>query len=158
MANTSPQSSVVRQWARSKGMEVGERGRLSPEVLAAYAAAHGGAPVKAAAKAAPAKKKAAKKAASKTSATKKTAKRAPVKKAPAGSASATPTRVSNPPRESAPVESPRPSFVAAPPVAAEDDGRVAALEAQIAKLSARLEGLEAARPAGAKRGLFSRKK
>ncbi|MCU1587913.1 MAG: Lsr2 [Frankiales bacterium] len=50
MKTTPPNSSDVRQWARQKGLEVGERGRLSPDVLAAYSAAHGGPPVKAPAK------------------------------------------------------------------------------------------------------------
>lgn len=40
---------VMRAWARSQGITVGERGRIHPDVKAAYAAAHGGTlPVKAA--------------------------------------------------------------------------------------------------------------
>ena len=31
-------TSMIRQWARTQGMTVGDRGRLSPEVLAAHAA------------------------------------------------------------------------------------------------------------------------
>jgi hypothetical protein len=35
---TAPSSTaVIRQWAREHGFSVGDRGRLSPEVLAAYA-------------------------------------------------------------------------------------------------------------------------
>lgn len=34
------QASIVRAWAVKKGMEVGARGRIKPEVLAAFAAAH----------------------------------------------------------------------------------------------------------------------
>ncbi|MSW63280.1 MAG: hypothetical protein F2825_00155 [Actinobacteria bacterium] len=34
----------VRQWARSVGLIVGDRGRLSPDVLAAYRARVGGMP------------------------------------------------------------------------------------------------------------------
>lgn len=38
----TPSAAVVRQWARHNGVAVGTRGRLSPKVLAAYAAAHEG--------------------------------------------------------------------------------------------------------------------
>lgn len=31
----------IREWARSQGIEVGQRGRLHPSVIAAYTAAHG---------------------------------------------------------------------------------------------------------------------
>lgn len=34
-APTSP--AVIRQWARDNGLPVGERGRLSPQLLSAYA-------------------------------------------------------------------------------------------------------------------------
>ena len=35
---TAPTSTaVIRQWARDNGLPVGERGRLSPELLSAYA-------------------------------------------------------------------------------------------------------------------------
>ena len=75
MKTTPPKSSDVRQWARQKGLDVGERGRLSPEVLAAYSKAHGGVTVapaaatkRPAAKKTAAKKTAAKKAATKTAA------------------------------------------------------------------------------------------
>ena len=37
---TSPTTAQLRAWARAQGMEVGDRGRLSPAVLEAYAAAH----------------------------------------------------------------------------------------------------------------------
>lgn len=33
----STSTAVIRQWARDNGVTVGERGRLSPQVLAAYA-------------------------------------------------------------------------------------------------------------------------
>lgn len=32
----------IRQWAREQGMQVGDRGRLSPELVAAYDDAHAG--------------------------------------------------------------------------------------------------------------------
>lgn len=35
-ANAS--TAVIRQWARAQGMAVGDRGRLSPQVLDAYSA------------------------------------------------------------------------------------------------------------------------
>jgi hypothetical protein len=34
---TTASSAVIRQWARDSGFAVGDRGRLSPDVLAAYA-------------------------------------------------------------------------------------------------------------------------
>lgn len=37
MADTA----TVRQWAREQGFRVGDRGRLSPDVVAAFEAAHG---------------------------------------------------------------------------------------------------------------------
>lgn len=83
MKTTPPKSSDVRQWARQKGLDVGERGRLSPDVLAAYSAAHGGPPVKAAVK------KAAKKSARKAT-------KAPVKQAAKASASAPATSSASP--------------------------------------------------------------
>lgn len=33
-------TSVIRQWARTQGLTVGDRGRLSPQVLDAYATSH----------------------------------------------------------------------------------------------------------------------
>ena len=33
-------TSVIRQWARAVGLTVGDRGRLSPQVLDAYANSH----------------------------------------------------------------------------------------------------------------------
>ena len=33
-------TSVIRQWARAQGLTVGDRGRLSPQVLDAYATSH----------------------------------------------------------------------------------------------------------------------
>lgn len=38
--NTASKSAVVREWARSRGMKVSERGRVSQEILDAYEAAH----------------------------------------------------------------------------------------------------------------------
>ncbi|MBW3638774.1 MAG: Lsr2 family protein [Actinobacteria bacterium] len=35
---------VIRQWARRQGIEVGDRGRLAPEVIAADLPARGAAP------------------------------------------------------------------------------------------------------------------
>ena len=37
-ANAS--TAFIRQWARAQGMTVGDRGRLSPQVLHAYSASH----------------------------------------------------------------------------------------------------------------------
>jgi len=39
---TTPTTADVRAWARQNGMTVAERGRLNPEILDAYATAHGG--------------------------------------------------------------------------------------------------------------------
>jgi len=36
------QASIIRAWAKEQGLKVGERGRLNPEVVAAYAEAHDG--------------------------------------------------------------------------------------------------------------------
>ena len=36
-----PSTSELRAWARAEGLEVPDRGRLRPEVLAAWRAAHG---------------------------------------------------------------------------------------------------------------------
>jgi hypothetical protein len=157
MTKTAPTSAEVRQWARNKGMEVGERGRLSPDLLAAYSAAHGGPPVtkpaKKATKKAPTKKSAAKKAGAKRATS-------PTRKAPAKASSA-PRVAAESPRFAAQPTAVRPSFraaepVAAPPAVTLDSARVAALEEQISKLASRLERLEAAK-AAPKRGLFGRK-
>ena len=157
MTTTTPKSSDVRQWARTKGWEVGERGRLSPDVLAAYAAAHGGPPVKAAAKKAPAKK-AAKKAPAKRAAARKAPARKAATKAPAKRALATkPAAVATPPVARETPSFRQPERVTSAPAVTMDSARVAALEEQIAKLSARLERIEAARAASSKRGFFSRK-
>jgi hypothetical protein len=40
LAPAPPSAAVVRRWARAQGLEVADRGRLRPEVLAAYEAAH----------------------------------------------------------------------------------------------------------------------
>ena len=37
---TATSTSVIRLWARAQGLTVGERGRLSPQVLDAYATSH----------------------------------------------------------------------------------------------------------------------
>jgi hypothetical protein len=39
MADTA----TVRRWAREQGLPVGDRGRISPDLVAAYSAAHGSA-------------------------------------------------------------------------------------------------------------------
>ena len=39
-AASGPSANEIRQWARDKGMEVSERGRVSDQVKAAYQAAH----------------------------------------------------------------------------------------------------------------------
>ena len=38
---TNASTAVIRQWARAEGFPVGDRGRLSPDVLAAYQSQHG---------------------------------------------------------------------------------------------------------------------
>jgi hypothetical protein len=42
LAPAPPPAAQVRRWARANGIEVAERGRLRPEVVAAYEAAHRG--------------------------------------------------------------------------------------------------------------------
>lgn len=37
----APSTSEVRTWAREQGLPVGDRGRLSPDLVAAYSSAHG---------------------------------------------------------------------------------------------------------------------
>ena len=37
---TAASTSVIRHWARAQGLTVGDRGRLSPQVLDAYATSH----------------------------------------------------------------------------------------------------------------------
>ena len=39
-SGTPSQASVIRAWARQAGLSVGERGRLHPDVVSAYEAAH----------------------------------------------------------------------------------------------------------------------
>jgi hypothetical protein len=39
---TTPTTAEIRAWARGQGMDVGDRGRLSPQIRAASHAAHGG--------------------------------------------------------------------------------------------------------------------
>lgn len=39
-SSTPSQASVIRSWAREQGMTVGTRGRLHPDLVAAYQAAH----------------------------------------------------------------------------------------------------------------------
>ena len=39
-AASGPSANEIRQWARERGMEVSERGRVSDQVKAAYQAAH----------------------------------------------------------------------------------------------------------------------
>ncbi len=38
---TTASTAMIRQWARAEGFPVGDRGRLSPDILAAYQAQHG---------------------------------------------------------------------------------------------------------------------
>jgi hypothetical protein len=38
---TEASTAVIRQWARGQGMTVGDRGRLSPQLVDAYAASQG---------------------------------------------------------------------------------------------------------------------
>ena len=45
---TATSTSVIRLWARAQGLTVGERGRLSPQVLHAYATGHAKPPTSAA--------------------------------------------------------------------------------------------------------------
>lgn len=39
-SSSGPSANEIRQWARDKGMEVSERGRVSDQVKSAYQAAH----------------------------------------------------------------------------------------------------------------------
>lgn len=116
MKKTSPTTAELRAWARSKGIDVGDRGRLSPEVLDAWHAAHGDN-----GGATPAKKPAAKKPAAK----KPAAKRPPAKKAPS---------------------EPRPVMATKPPVAvekpADEATLITTLTAQVTSLTRRVEQLE----------------
>ena len=41
---TPPTTAELRAWARAQGMDVGDRGRLSPQVRAAWDAAHAATP------------------------------------------------------------------------------------------------------------------
>ncbi|HWH29269.1 MAG TPA: hypothetical protein VNU26_09965 [Mycobacteriales bacterium] len=41
---TTPSTAEVRAWARDKGFPVGDRGRLSPDLVAQYVAERGGGP------------------------------------------------------------------------------------------------------------------
>lgn len=43
---TAPAAAAVRAWARENGLAVGERGRLSPDLVDAYEAAHRPAPAR----------------------------------------------------------------------------------------------------------------
>lgn len=164
MTTRQPSSSEVRAWARSAGLEVGDRGRLSPAVLAAYDQAHGGARVNAAAAKAPAKKSPAKKApGNKAPGNKAPGNRAPAKRAPAKSARTAPVR-----RAAVAHETPAEpaSTVAAAPALAADSELLRSLQEQVHLLSSRVESLEAARAAEAKqaqtavpprRGLFGKR-
>jgi len=42
IATTIPTASEVREWARSQGMHVGQRGRVSHELFQQYRSAHKG--------------------------------------------------------------------------------------------------------------------
>jgi hypothetical protein len=46
---TTSSTADIRKWARAAGLVVGDRGRLSPDIVAAYADAHAVAPAAAAA-------------------------------------------------------------------------------------------------------------
>ena len=129
---STPSTSQVRSWAQSKGMDVGDRGRLSAELHEAYRQANGG---KATAVAAPAKKAAAKKA----PATKPAAKKAP---APRRAQSSPPKTVGRPLTAKAPAK-------AAPARDSDLAARVARVESDLAALTSRLDGLtpKAAKPA-----------
>ncbi len=50
---TTSSTAVIRNWAKSAGLAVGDRGRLSPDIVAAYNDAHSMAPASAASIAAP---------------------------------------------------------------------------------------------------------
>lgn len=158
MKTQTPTSSDIRAWARGAGLEVGDRGRLSPAVLDAYNKAHGGSPVKVAAKKAPAKRAPAKKAPAKRAASKATARKSPAKKSAVrnGPASSAPTRTAAP-REAVQHQAP----AAAPaPVVSADSELIVALENQVKQLATRVERLEEARAALASQsrgGLFRKK-
>ncbi len=45
---TTSSAADIRNWAKTVGLAVGDRGRLSPDIVAAYNDAHSAAPVSAA--------------------------------------------------------------------------------------------------------------
>ena len=152
MKNSPPNSSDVRAWARKAGLEVGERGRLSPAVLAAYDAAHGGKPLPAGA---PVAKKATSKRPAKKAAKKTAAKSSARPTQRAAARPALTERPATPVRSFAPPSTPTPAAPAVEP------SRVTALEEQLRLLAGRVERLEvraAAPQAAPRKGLFGRKK
>ena len=165
---STPTTAQLRAWAREQGMDVGDRGRLSPEVRAAWDAAHGGSD--AAASGAPATGAAAAKAAPRAGRPRKVAAATSGSRTTATTArpakKAAPTRAAAP-AKSAPAqrsEEPAVTPTAVPQQGREpsgtaqdteprDDPRVDDLERKVSELARRVAQLEraAATPAPARR-------
>lgn len=123
-----PSAAELRSWARAQGMDVGERGRLSPDVLEAWTHAHGrgGAPASPATTKGPAKAVAVKKV------TPSAVKKAPAKKAPAAKAPARAVKAAVPAAKAA-----APAAKAAAPAAKAAGPAPAAKASPAAKVVAR---------------------
>jgi hypothetical protein len=122
-------TAAIREWAREQGLDVAERGRLKPEVLDAYRAAH----------------------------RRTKAKATPVKRVPAAEPeSAAAARKPDAPRSAAATTTATPVHVHDGAEAAQDH-RLTTLEAAMEALTARVAKLEAATAAPAAKKRFSRK-
>lgn len=146
---TTPTTAELRSWARAHGMDVGDRGRLSPEVRAAWDAAHGaGGP--AATEAAPSRVAAATTTSRRTAAAtvrpapRRTATKRAQPKAGAGTAA---------PTAETPAQEPAPS----PEVVLQEDPRVDDLERKLGELARRVAQLERAAAAPPPRRGFRRR-
>ena len=142
MPTSATSTATIRAWAQAEGFDVAERGRLRPEILSAYAKAHG---VAVEPRAVPAAKRA-------TAPTKSAASKAPARKSFA-KAAPKPTVKSVPgPKEVAAVDSSAPEVVRVA-----DDTPLADLQDAVAALTARVTRLETAAAALPKPKKFGRK-
>lgn len=137
MPTSAPSTATIRSWAQAEGLDVADRGRLRPEILTAYAQAHGVAPTT---KAAPAKGAA-------PSASKAPGRGSAAKSAPRPAAKSVPA-----PTEKAAVDSSTQEDVRAA-----DDTPLADLQNAVAALTARVAKLEAATAVPAKQRKFGRR-